>query len=121
MAALSVVFGRRWRMAAAVVAVVAVSLVSGHPLPEGTGIWLASGRDKLFHGAFYMLLALLMAPEAGHRRAWWLTLLLLALSDELHQCFVPGRHGSFQDLMADLAGVALAALALRRIRGCVTC
>ncbi len=40
--------------------------------------------------------------------------LLYALSDEYHQTFVPGRHGSLVDVMIDAAGVS-GALLLDRV------
>lgn len=36
----------------------------------------------------------------------FLGLALLGFFDELHQSFVPGRHGSLKDLLFDLAGSA---------------
>ncbi len=34
--------------------------------------------------------------------------IVYALSDELHQAFVPGRHPDFRDILTDAAGAALA-------------
>ena len=39
-----------------------------------------------------------------------------AITDELHQTTVDGRHGSPLDVLIDSAGVALASVAARRVR-----
>ena len=39
-----------------------------------------------------------------------------AVTDEYHQTFVEGRHGSPVDWLIDSAGAAAAALGLRRVR-----
>lgn len=41
---------------------------------------------------------------------------LYAISDELHQRFVPGRQGAVIDIMLDSFGVLLGALARYRVR-----
>ncbi len=46
------------------------------------------------------------APAA--RVSAWLLTVLYAVSDELHQSFVPGRHASVWDVMIDALGAALA-------------
>ena len=85
---------------------------------------------KASHFSEYALLALL-AARAFHtsgrpalRRLWWLAAFALvacvALVDEYHQTFVPGREGSIYDSLLDMAGgataLACAALWLRRRR-----
>ncbi|MBI5103955.1 MAG: VanZ family protein [Solirubrobacterales bacterium] len=40
-----------------------------------------------------------------------------AATDELHQTTVEGRHGTPVDVLIDAAGVAIAALIARRVRG----
>ena len=37
--------------------------------------------------------------QKGKRRLAWLLALLYALTDELHQSFVPGRHPSIRDVL----------------------
>jgi VanZ family protein len=83
------------------------------PLPANTS-------DKVAHFAAYGVLgALLTRAVAGV--AWagytiravrhaWVGATLYALSDELHQAFVPGRTPSVGDVIADAAGAALGAL-----------
>jgi VanZ family protein len=70
---------------------------------------LSDGRDKLAHFAAYSVLGLAL----GHARVHTglpIPLLaaigyLFALSDELHQSFVPGRSAEFGDWVADSLGV----------------
>jgi VanZ family protein len=81
---------------------------------------------KLAHLAEYAVLGLLAArafTTSSHqslRHRWFLFAFLLvtfnALSDELHQRFVPARTGSIYDSLIDIAGglMALAVLALWR-------
>ena len=57
-----------------------------------------------------------MRPQLGPSRAALVALLLssaYAATDELHQSFVEGRHGTPVDWMIDTAGAALMALLLR--------
>ncbi len=44
-----------------------------------------------------------------------LSVLLFAISDELHQSFVPGRFASVQDIVSDFLGGGLALLLLVRL------
>jgi VanZ family protein len=70
----------------------------------------------------YSILALLLARAtfaiAQTRRAWFVISLALvagvAISDEFHQTFVPGRNGSPADVLLDVAAasVALSVIAL---------
>jgi VanZ family protein len=71
------------------------------------------------HFALYAVLALLAVRAFGEsRRAWfaalWLTL-LFAVSDELHQAFVPGRTSNAWDVACDAAGALLALWAWTRL------
>ncbi len=107
---------------------VAIFVVSGTPkdkIPE-LGLWdllLKKGS----HMAAYALLAILWSRALRSRlpplntspsgvgalesrRAFWLALAITALyaiSDELHQTFVPGRNGTGADVMVDAAGALL--------------
>jgi VanZ family protein len=87
--------------------------------------WAAPYPDKLLHGLEYMALALLLA------RAWngglgrvpavrlllwtWVGCVVWAISDELHQSFVPGRDCEALDAVADATGAAIGLVALRLI------
>ncbi|HWH44052.1 MAG TPA: VanZ family protein [Thermoleophilaceae bacterium] len=89
-------------------------------LSSGLGTLDLIGR-KLIHAGEYALLTLL----------WWRVTrrhteparaiavaaaiaLLYAASDEFHQCFVEGRHGTPVDVAIDSVGIALASLYARR-------
>jgi hypothetical protein len=75
-----------------------------------------SGFDKLVHGAEFAGLGLLLTlgfAKIVRRPARWIvfyslaTGILLGLSDEFHQAFVPLRTPDLGDAAADAAGVAL--------------
>jgi VanZ family protein len=82
-------------------------------LNSGLGVWDTILR-KLGHAASYGLLWWLWWRALGHRRSGLAAAIVLAYaaSDEIHQSFVRGRHGSPVDWLIDAAGVALAALAV---------
>lgn len=77
-------------------------------------------QDIVFHGIIYGTLALLFFRALKNTclgysftRIFAVTLIfsgLYALSDELHQLFVPGRDCSIFDLLIDFAGSFLASL-----------
>jgi VanZ family protein len=88
-------------------------------LSSGLGAWDTIGR-KILHAAEYALLCFL----------WWRALagvttrgrvlataaavsFAYAVSDELHQTFIEGRHGTPVDWAIDSAGAGLMALGLR--------
>ena len=77
-----------------------------------TFVPLASGTDKLAHFAAYAVLGyLLVRAHAAARWPLWAAAavgLAYALSDELHQSFVPGRSAEVADWVADALGVAAA-------------
>ena len=89
-------------------------------LSSGLGVWDLIGR-KIFHAAEYALLCFL----------WWRALaeamprpralasaaalsLAYAVSDEIHQTFIEGRHVTPVDVAIDAIGVAAMCLWLRR-------
>ena len=82
------------------------------PNPETgfLGELLSSGAHLFVFG----VLAVFWARVLGGRRRGWLLALILtmlyALSDELHQAFVPGRHSDAWDLLCDGLGAGLALL-----------
>ena len=83
------------------------------PLPANTS-------DKVAHFVAYGLLGVLLARSfAGAEwvgytahavRQAWMTATLYAVTDELHQAFVPGRTPSVGDWVADATGAALGAV-----------
>lgn len=84
-------------------------LSSQPTLPQAPGPWLDAILKKLSHALIYGLLFALLYCAWRHRgshwqalsAAWWITA-AYALSDELHQSFVPGRHANWYDVMFDL-------------------
>ena len=84
-------------------------------LSTGLGVWDEILR-KCAHATEYAILAILL------RRAFLAELPALALAvayaatDEFHQTFVEGRHGSPIDVLIDSAGAALVLLRIRRRR-----
>ena len=82
-------------------------------LNSGLGVWDTIGR-KLIHAATYGALFLLWWRALGRTWPAVAITLLYAISDEYHQTFVHGRHGSPVDVLIDAAGVAIAMLLVRR-------
>jgi VanZ family protein len=87
-------------------------------LDSGLGLIDQIGR-KLIHFAEYALLCFLwwraLATVTSPRRAAVFAFLLAsgyAVTDEFHQTFVEGRHGSPLDWLIDSAGAAVVALRL---------
>ena len=74
-------------------------------LNSGLGVWDTIGR-KLIHAATYGALFLLWWRALGRTWPAVAITLLYAISDEYHQTFVHGRHGSPLDVAIDMAGVA---------------
>jgi VanZ family protein len=91
----------------------------GLPIPPD---WLMDGLHtgvrKLAHVLEYAILALLMAwsllPRAGYLYRAWLFTVAYAVSDELHQLFVPNRAGTLTDVVVDALGATCALLWLAR-------
>jgi VanZ family protein len=88
-------------------------------LDSGLGLIDHIGR-KLIHFAEYALLCFLwwraLKEVTNARRAALLAFVLAsgyAITDEIHQTFVDGRHGTPVDWLIDSAGAAAAALKLR--------
>ena len=88
-------------------------------LSSGLGTWDTILR-KAAHMAEYGLLWLLWWRAFGYRNAAAAAGIAIgyAVTDEYHQSFVEGRHGTPVDVLIDAAGVALAAaaVAVRRRR-----
>jgi VanZ family protein len=91
-------------------------------LNSGLGTIDLIGR-KLFHFGEYALLMFLwwraFRTRMSHERAILVAFLVTigyAATDEFHQTFVEGRHGSPVDWAIDSAGAALVALRLRTRR-----
>lgn len=80
-------------------------------LSSGLGAWDLVLR-KLAHIGIFGFLWLTLARAAYWRRPLLVTVLavLYAISDEVHQSYVEGRHGSPVDVLIDTLGIALAVL-----------
>jgi VanZ family protein len=83
-------------------------------LGTGLGVWDLVLR-KLAHTAEYALLGALVYRAARSAPVAVLLCAAYAVTDEIHQAFVAGRHGSPVDWLIDIAGVAVGVtLASRR-------
>jgi VanZ family protein len=87
-------------------------------LDSGLG-WIDSVGRKLVHFGEYALLCFLwwrlLRTGLSVRRAALVAFViasLYAVTDEFHQSFVEGRHGTPVDLAIDTAGAAAAAIAV---------
>jgi VanZ family protein len=100
-----------------------IFFLSAQPdLNSGLGLADTIGR-KLIHAGSYALLAFLWwrALKTTDLTAWAIPLafaltLGYAATDEYHQTFVEGRHGSPVDVLIDGAGATLALLFVGRLR-----
>jgi VanZ family protein len=100
----------------------AIFYLSAQPsLDSGLGLFDTIGR-KLIHFAEYALLCFLWwRPLSRHLRPGQAIALAFLISsayaatDEFHQSFVDGRHGTALDWAIDSAGAAVAALRLRAL------
>jgi VanZ family protein len=97
-------------------------LSSQPSLDSGLG-WIDTAGRKLIHFGEYALLCFLwwrlLRTSMPDRRAALAAVLvssLYAATDELHQSFVDGRHGTPVDWAIDTAGAAAAAFAVTRRR-----
>jgi VanZ family protein len=93
----------------------AVIFLFSHQPDLGTGL---GGWDllirKLAHMAEYGLLWWLWLRALGRPDLAAAVTLAYAVTDELHQTFVEGRHGTPVDVLIDAAGVAIAYAVWRR-------
>jgi VanZ family protein len=104
-----------------VVLMAVIFALSAQPdLSSGLGTIDLIGR-KIVHAAEYALLCFLwwraLRDLLPHARAVLLAFTLsvtYAATDELHQTFVEGRHGTPVDVGIDAAGAAVAAFAIHR-------
>jgi VanZ family protein len=103
------------RLWAPVVAWAAVifALSSVSDLGTGLGTWDLVLR-KLAHAAEFAVLGALLLRAVGAERTAFALGVAYAISDELHQLFVPGRVGSVWDVLIDAVGVAVGIALWRR-------
>ena len=96
-----------------------IFFLSAQPgLNSGLGTWDTILR-KLAHMTEFGLLWLLWWRALGYRGKALPALIAIAyaVTDELHQTTVEGRHGSPVDVLIDSTGVAIAILAVRARSG----
>lgn len=84
-------------------------------LPSNSVPRIATNFDDLFlHFVVYAILGFLLGQAFLHspeknRLTWFVVACLIGIlygaSDEFHQMFVPGRHATISDLIADALGV----------------
>ena len=87
-------------------AAIIFALSSLPDLGTGLGGWDLVLR-KLAHAAEYAVLGALLLRATGRTGLAFALGALYAVSDEIHQSFVPGRLGSPLDVAIDAAGVAV--------------
>lgn len=98
-----------------------IFLLSAQPdLSTGLGFWDLLLR-KLVHAGVFGLLTLLwlraLGPLSARALFWAVTIALLyAITDEYHQTFVGGRHGSPIDVGIDAIGIGAAVFLVRSER-----
>ena len=96
-------------------AAVIFALSSIPSLSTGLGLWDTVLR-KLAHAAAFALLGFLLVRALARELPAFAAGVAYAISDEIHQHFVPGRHASPVDVAIDAAGVLVGVLALQRLR-----
>ena len=79
------------------------------------GVWDTVLR-KCAHATEYAILALLLYRAIGQDLPAFMIGLAYAVTDEIHQAFVRGRHASPFDVAMDAAGLALGLLVLHATR-----
>ena len=84
-------------------------------LGTGLGGWDLALR-KVAHAAEFAVLGFLLLRALGRELPALALGIAYAVSDELHQHFVPGRQGSLLDVLIDAVGVAVGVLLVGRFR-----
>jgi VanZ family protein len=104
---------RAW-LPVAVWAAVIFAFSSIPSLGTGLGTWDLVLR-KLAHAAEYAVLGALLLRALRRPLPAFALAVLYAVSDEVHQTFVPGREGALLDVVVDAAGVAAGVLAWKAL------
>jgi VanZ family protein len=94
-------------------AAVIFALSSLSDLGTGLGTWDLVLR-KIGHAAEFALLGALLVRALRSPWAAFAIGVAYAVSDEIHQHYVPGRVGAWYDVAIDAVGVAVGILAWRR-------
>ena len=83
-------------------------------LDSGLGTWDEVLR-KCAHVTEYAILGFLLVRAIGREVPALMVGIAYAASDELHQHFVAGRHGSPVDVLIDTVGLLIGAVVVRRV------
>jgi VanZ family protein len=70
---------------------------------------------KSFHLIEYAFLAILLSFAIYKKKFVFLIAYLYAISDEIHQSFVPGRTSRFRDTLIDLIGILIGVFIFNKI------
>jgi VanZ family protein len=92
------------------------TLSSVPDLGTGLGTWDLVLR-KIAHGAEFAVLGFLLVRALGNEWAGLVAGVAYAISDEIHQHFVPGRQAALLDVLVDSAGVAVGVYVAPRLFG----
>jgi VanZ like family len=93
-----------------------IFVLSGVPsLGTGLGTWDLVGR-KVAHAAIYAVLGALLLRALERGLASVAGGIAYAVSDEVHQHFVPGRSGAPLDVAIDAVGVVAGVAIMRWLR-----
>jgi|Tabmets5t2r1_1033131.scaffolds.fasta_scaffold27681_1 VanZ family protein len=104
-----------WRWASVVAwAGLIFTLSSFSALGSDLGFW-EYVLPKTVHIVEYAVLGFLLVWATRHEGASFLLGLAYAASDEVHQRFVEGRHGSAMDVVIDSIGLAIGIYLARRV------
>lgn len=71
---------------------------------------------KTFHLIEYVILFVLVFFAVKKRQLSAIISYLYALSDELHQSFIPGRMGKFSDTIIDLIGIYIGICLVKKFK-----
>jgi len=82
-------------------------------LGTGLGGWDLALR-KIAHAAEYAVLGALLLRALGRELPAAALGIAYAVTDEVHQAFVPGRHGAVLDVVVDAVGVLIGVYLLGR-------
>jgi VanZ family protein len=105
-----------WRWVPVVAWAGLIFVLSSIPdLSTGLGAWDLALR-KVAHAAEFAVLGFLLARAIGRDGPALALGIAYAVSDEVHQHFVPGRLGSPLDVLVDAVGVVVGVLLVGRIR-----
>jgi VanZ family protein len=70
---------------------------------------------KFFHLVEYSILAILAFIAVRKYKVATIIAYIYAVTDEIHQYFVPGRTSKFTDTLIDLIGISIGIIVLRKI------